>query len=175
MTYSYICIFLLIASTTLIADIRKNKIVQESAVLSIKNKRYNYTLNTIFENPQALQTAADIFYERYKNEKLDGIVIYKEEAYPLASILAYLLKTPLIFLHKNNPPPLKKNGRYLIGETVIEEALPIQNVLNIFEKCEAFAMEIFCFTEILHFKARENIQAQIMSIFLDRKTTKEPD
>ena len=166
---------LIILSSYTNADIRKNKLVQENIPLKIQDNKYAFNVYKILKNPKAYKTAIGIFEDRYKNEKLDAIIIMEIEDLILAGPLAEKTGIPVIINTLENIESfIKKDGRYLVCNNVIQKSQNLQKLISLIEKKHAFLMEIFCFTEILHYKARTEINAQIISIFLDRKTAIAP-
>ncbi len=157
------------------ADIRKNKLIQDTVKMSVQNGRYCFEIHNLLKCKEALEAFTVILEERYKKEHLNGILVCTKDAQLYYNIVANKLAIPLIYIDLNNPSlVLTKNGRYIAGETVLEEGYNMENLLKFCEKSQAFIMEIVCITEVLHLKARENLNAQIMSIFINRATQKAP-
>jgi hypothetical protein len=157
------------------ADIRKNKTIQETVGISVENQRYNFNIQNLLICQETFNAFITMLEERYKKEKIDGVIVCSSEAELCYGALAKKLDIPLIFIDfQGSIPPLKENGRYIIGEPILEEHHKMEKVLKICEAHRAFVMEISCITEVLYFKAREKLNAQIMSIFINRKTQNLP-
>lgn len=157
------------------ADIRKNKLIQDTVEMSIKNGCYVFDIQKLLKHKEALNAFISIIEERYKKEKIDGIIVCTPDALSCYDLLAKKLDIPLNFIDINQISyPLKKNGRYIIGGTILEDGADFEKILKLCKNHNAHIMEIICITEILHFKARENLNAQIMSIFIERKTQISP-
>lgn len=157
------------------ADIRKNKLIQDAVQMSVQNGRYCFDINNLLKCKEALNAFIVILEERYKKEQLNGILVCTKDAQLYYDIITKKLGIPLIYIDLNNPNlSLAKNGRYIVGETLLEEGHSIAKILKLCQKNQAFVMEIVCITEVLHLKGRENLNAQIMSIFINRETQKEP-
>lgn len=66
-------------------------------------------LTTVLKDAHLFREVIDLFYERYKGQKIDAVVGIEARGFILGSPLAYLLKTPFI--------PVRKPGK-LPAETV---------------------------------------------------------
>ena len=80
-------------------------------------------ITTLTQNPEALKKACDIFYERYKDMKLDKIVGIDARGFIFGSILAYKLGIGFIPVRKKGKLPYKTiSATYSLeyGEDTVE-------------------------------------------------------
>ncbi len=68
-------------------------------------------ITTLLKDPAAFQRAADVLYEKYKNERVDKVVSIESRGYILGAVLAYRLKAGFV--------PIRKPGK-LPAETISE-------------------------------------------------------
>ena len=69
-------------------------------------------ITTLLKDKDAFRRAIDLFYERYKNEKIDKVVSVESRGFILGSVLAHRLGAGFI--------PIRKPGK-LPAETIREE------------------------------------------------------
>lgn len=153
-------------------DIQKNKIIKDHVII-IKNEdgSKKYDISPIFQTKEAFSTLVDIFIERYKKENIDGFIAYDASILPLASVLAYKRELPIYLMERKSPyisSSKKEGARYILLIDVLKDGEEIEKIVQYFSDQKMLILEVACITEDLKFKARQKIQAQVMSVFLER-------
>lgn len=64
-------------------------------------------ITTVLEDPEAFQYANDLFYERYKDQKIDKIVGIDARGFIFGAVLAYKLNLPFVPVRKKGKLPYK--------------------------------------------------------------------
>ncbi|MDP2193239.1 MAG: hypothetical protein Q8K36_01760, partial [Alphaproteobacteria bacterium] len=150
-------------------DIQKNYSVQcalEKHPIKAGDSHYTYKTESLFTKPLALKTAVDVFYDRYKDQKITGIVATNHNSFALGAALSYLMGIPVMV--QSSDMVLESNGYYIILTDIIYESTPIQKAIASIHAQQAHVVEVACLTEIHTLNARQQIQAPIFSIFIER-------
>jgi adenine phosphoribosyltransferase len=64
-------------------------------------------ITTVLEDPDAFRHANDLFYERYKDQKIDKVVGIDARGFIFGAVLAYKLNLPFIPVRKKGKLPYK--------------------------------------------------------------------
>lgn len=64
-------------------------------------------ITTLMQDPEAFQQANDLFYERYKNLKIDKVIGIDARGFIFAAVLAYRLKVGFVPIRKKGKLPHK--------------------------------------------------------------------
>lgn len=169
MTKIKISLFFIALHGVSIADIQKNYSIQcaiEKHPLKTGDSHYTYNTASLFSNPQSFKAAVDVFYDRYKDQKMTGIVATNHNSLTLATPLSHRMDIP-VTMHSPNMT-LESKGYYLVLTDIIYDAQPIHNAINSIHEQQAHVVEVACLSEIHSLNARQQIQAPIFSIFIER-------
>jgi len=95
-------------------------------------------ITTVLQEPEAFMEACDIFYNRYKDIKVDKVVGIDARGFIFGSVLAYKLKTGFVPVRKEGKLPhntIKEEYNLEYGKDVVEmhedAILPGENVVII--------------------------------------------
>lgn len=80
-------------------------------------------ITTVLDDPEAFQYTNDLFYERYKDQKIDKIVGIDARGFIFGAVLAYKLGLPFIPVRKKGKLPYKTiSAEYELeyGKDVVE-------------------------------------------------------
>lgn len=84
----------------------------KSSIRSVSNfpkKRIVFRdITTLLKDKNAFRTAIDIFYNRYKNQKIDKVVSVESRGFIFGSVLAYLLGAGFVPIRKPGKLPANK-------------------------------------------------------------------
>lgn len=64
-------------------------------------------ITTLLKDKDAFRTAIDLFYERYKNEKIDKVVSVESRGFIFGSVLAHRLRAGFVPIRKPSKLPAK--------------------------------------------------------------------
>ncbi|MBU0993758.1 MAG: adenine phosphoribosyltransferase [Proteobacteria bacterium] len=137
-------------------------------------------ITTLTQNPQALREACDVFYERYKNMKIDKIVGIDARGFIFGAVLAYKLNVGFVPVRKKGKLPYKtisatysleygedtvemhvdainKGERVIIIDDLIATGGTMQAATRLVEQLEGEIVECAFIIDLPDLKGREKI------------------
>ncbi len=143
-------------------------------------------ITTLLQDGEAFKKSCDIFYERYKNKKIDKVVGIDARGFIFAPVIAYKLGIGFVPVRKKNKLPgstisesysleygenslemhkdaINKGEKVLIIDDLLATGGTIQAVRNLVKKLEAEVVECAFLIELPDLKGRERIKEE--SIF----------
>jgi adenine/guanine phosphoribosyltransferase-like PRPP-binding protein len=169
----YILIFFLFCAPTF-SDIQKNKLVQHAITVKKGNIEY-YNVSALLKNQEALEVTVDIFFERYKNEKINAFLSTNDLCSIIAEMVGKKMGIP-VYKTEKMPPYLENiihpNQKFILFTDILYDGTYEKSIIEWIESKNAYLMEVACLTEDIALKGRENIPAQVMSIFIKKPQKK---
>ena len=143
-------------------------------------------ITTLLQDGEAFKKSCDVFYERYKNKKIDKVVGIDARGFIFAPVIAYKLGIGFVPVRKKNKLPgstisesysleygenslemhkdaINKGEKVLIIDDLLATGGTIQAVRNLVKKLEAEVVECAFLIELPDLKGRERIKEE--SIF----------
>lgn len=165
-------LFLCFFQCALWADIQKNKIIENNVILKKGTQDYIFDVAPLFKSTEGFNTLVDIYVNRYEKVPIDGFIAFSSNMLSVAKAVSEKYKDirDNVFYDYANIPQSIPKGNYVLLLDVLSDGKKIEGVVEDLAKKNVLILEVACITEILHHKARAQIQAQVMSIFLKRET-----
>lgn len=120
-----------------------------------------YDISPLLSDRDSLRKLTDIFYERYKDEKIDVIASTESNGFGIAGILADKLNTGLLMINKEIPKDLiqKNQNILLIDESFSPKLLEIYSEIK---KLQAEVVELCFISE--YKKLEQELSVPIFSL-----------
>ncbi|CAO5676929.1 MAG: hypothetical protein NEHIOOID_00722 [Holosporales bacterium] len=155
--------------TPLWADIQKNKKVESFVKIENNGKDIRVDVEPLLSTPDGLSTLIDIFVLRYEKIKIDGFLVLDSKMESVGKAVSDHKSLNKKVYHLSDQKDIPK-GQYILMIDVLDDGEKIEKIIQGLALKGILVLELACITEILKSKAREKIQAQVMSVFLSRKT-----
>ncbi|CAO4842877.1 MAG: hypothetical protein CNLJKLNK_00688 [Holosporales bacterium] len=151
------------------ADIQKNKKVESFVKIEKNGQDIKVDVEPLLKDPDGISTLIDIFVLRYEKVSFDGLLIFDQKMEPVARAVAGDKSLNKKVYHLDSQQDIPK-GHYILMIDVLDNGEKIEKTIQDLAQKGILVLELACITEILKNKAREKIQAQVMSVFLSRQT-----
>jgi adenine phosphoribosyltransferase len=145
-------------------------------------------ITTLFQDPEGLREAINLFSDRYKDLKIDKIVAIESRGFLIGAPLAYLINVGLVLIRKSGKLPAKtykqdytleygidqieihsdaieEGERVLIVDDLIATGGTVEAAVRLVEKMKAEVIECCFIIDLPDIGGRSKLEAMGQSVF----------
>jgi len=147
-------------------------------------------VTTLVKDPDGLKETIDLFYERYKDKKIDKVVGIESRGFIFGAPLAYMLGCGFILVRKPGKLPaecvseeytleygtdkieihkdsIQKGDRVLLTDDLLATGGTMRAAINLVKKLGAQVIECAFVVELVDLKGREKLQGEKIFSIVD--------